>query len=556
MSSSDENTPVKGKGKAIKRRARPLFILDEAEQDGSSDDGPQDDWNVPVKQSKQKAGYARIESATRRYHEDLALTEMNMNIDRREEISRANIAGMRASTSTWDRPAQDRRALQNQVQDQVDEIIAGILPPLDIPATAPTNIHRGKVGKNCTHCVTCKRWYPNTFADEHFATKHVDNPAPAGEPPQPENCSPVTLTPTRPPPELRPLAPPQRGILLARAKIRCEVCDTDIYKKNLNRHLKTKAHKTKELQGAGIEIETEQRITDSFCITVNNKCDKYQLFNYLLAGCEYNDSTIDVTECVIGKEFGVTTHNEHYHVYLKLKEKTGYRNVLSWLRSYAELCVFDDDQSYIIERGKSIRQFENVCEFLTVDATDDDDDDGSDYESETEYGTLVKSACEQPMDYIFPITSVYLETAKDRKAWIKYCTKEDNEPLMYNIDKDLMNKNAKQWLYIKHSRKWDIESYVVKSTGWTDVKMFRARHSLYWAEIKKAEAYEQSFLYHNAHLLLHMKATDKKGIVLWGEAGCGKTSTALTFMGTDYYTILTSSNFMLTSYTEQKTHLY
>jgi hypothetical protein len=287
---------------------------------------------------------------------------------------------------------------------------------------------------------------------------------------------------------------------------KCEICDTDVYQKNWKRHIQTKKHKDREKHGP--DVPPEQKITDTFCITINNKCDKYKLFDYLLEGCEYQTFKIDVTECVIGREYGVSGINEHFHVYLKVLQKVEYIHVLSWIRGYGEV-------NYIEEVG----------------------------ETDTPIGTT------------YPINSVLLETCKKRKDWIKYCTKEDNEPLTFNVDLDLLHKNAKQYMYIKFCAKWDIENYVVKSTIWTDIKQFRIRHSQYWGDIRRANAVNSAVMYSCDHLLEHMNSTNKKGMVLFGEAGRGKTSTALTYMGTDYYTILPTSNFMLNSYAQQK-HIF
>jgi hypothetical protein len=169
----------KGKGKAKKvKRKRNRFIDDESicndenDENGYAADAEFESWNVPVKRSKQTAGYASLEKSNERYLAEIDLNEFNARIDHEQP-----------STSTSD--AHDF-----------------YLPPL--PAgfldAAPQR------SKNCELCDKCGVWFGHSYIAHHKKTKHPENVVSVNIV---ENEQPVTPHGRRPP-DLQPVAPKKR----------------------------------------------------------------------------------------------------------------------------------------------------------------------------------------------------------------------------------------------------------------------------------------------------------------------------------------------------------
>lgn len=129
----------------------------------------------------------------------------------------------------------------------------------------------------------------------------------------------------------------------------------------------------------------------------------------------------------------------------------------------------------------------------------------------------------------------HIATVRSPKEWKKYCTKEDYNAIIRNVDSEKAHNNYIMWNFAKLSRSCNISMYSVyrwQTIG--QMNKYRDIHAAYWEPIIKREAYERAMaaleeterddIEDIAKLLL---LQPKKGIYLHGDPKTGKSTTAL-----------------------------
>ena len=142
--------------------------------------------------------------------------------------------------------------------------------------------------------------------------------------------------------------------------------------------------------------------------------------------------------------------------------------------------------------------------------------------------------------------TVYLmnvETTRNAKKWIKYCTKEDTDPIVSNIDLDLCHDNFLMFDYIKNHETLNPFDYGVNRYQ-TAFKKRRLEewHATYWdSKIKKArfEHADHEIPKGEKHdeWLQKAKNSTKKGVYIWGPAGTGKSQLVWSLTEGDCYLV-------------------
>ncbi len=127
------------------------------------------------------------------------------------------------------------------------------------------------------------------------------------------------------------------------------------------------------------------------------------------------------------------------------------------------------------------------------------------------------------------------EIVTDEGEMIKYCTKEDNNAVLNNIDFAHTAKRFKWIKYVESNRKLDLSETDRLVFEINSVKIIRRIHSEYWDEEKKKEEILSNVFYRQDILqeISERYKFDKEkgnmtkiGIYVWGKTGTGKTSTA------------------------------
>jgi hypothetical protein len=147
-----------------------------------------------------------------------------------------------------------------------------------------------------------------------------------------------------------------------------------------------------------------------------------------------------------------------------------------------------------------------------------------------------------------------LQTCKSVKNTIKYCSKEDLEARMKNIDREHLHINWKIG-HAANKKTLSEDIYVVRAIPPNYRVKLQHMHDVVWREhycdADKMHALEHATL--NSQTLCDILNTDKKGIWIYGETGTGKTSAVMTCVDSPFCRFLGDSvRFPLNNYNGEK----
>ena len=149
-----------------------------------------------------------------------------------------------------------------------------------------------------------------------------------------------------------------------------------------------------------------------------------------------------------------------------------------------------------------------------------------------------------------------VKVCRSTRNWVKYITKEDGDPKMLNIDKEICHNNY-QMLEIARITKGNI----IKNS-YFDMK-FQTKNQRdrlyeicahYRNQLKLKEVTKNARTYVHEDLYLEMKKTTKRGIYIYGPPGTGKSSTLHSYTKGNHFSVPINSKgrFLFSDYQHQK----
>lgn len=128
--------------------------------------------------------------------------------------------------------------------------------------------------------------------------------------------------------------------------------------------------------------------------------------------------------------------------------------------------------------------------------------------------------------------SLHLDTLRNGKHWIKYCTKEDTDPLYINIDEGLFHQSWKIYDFIRNNEIFDsLQPFCRQNPSL--INIMRRQHQQYWDKVH-SQRFEkqviQSTFKPNYEITWVREVTDllatptPKHLYIFGPTGTGKTT--------------------------------
>jgi len=131
--------------------------------------------------------------------------------------------------------------------------------------------------------------------------------------------------------------------------------------------------------------------------------------------------------------------------------------------------------------------------------------------------------------------SIHVSSLRNAQHWIKYCTKEDTDPICKNMDTGRFHQAWKLYNYIRHHEEFDTDEPFIRQNP-SLVNILRTMHNNYWAKkYHRRTSYRFTEFFANYNIIwayLFKDAYERgENIILYGRTGVGKTTVALETIG-------------------------